>query len=239
MTFPAVLSVEEQQITTPAQSYSIAMPATVSAGDLLIMFVTHDQDNTAAFDSVSGWTELRNALWGNLAQGRLGIWYKSASGSEGGTNVTVSFTGSNRPACAFVVRIQAGTWNTGSAPELAAANDVSANANPDPPNLAPSWGSDDNLWIVYEVNDQDRSINAYPTNYGSNQSFAWISGQTDDHTTALATREAAAASENPGTFTISTSDQWGAVTLAVRGSAAAPQSQAPRTMHQQRMRRAA
>jgi hypothetical protein len=242
VTFPAVLSVEEQEFATEAQSYDVAMPASVSAGDLLIMFVAHDGDPNDAWASVSGWTNLRDALWGVASQGRLGIWYKNASGSEGGTNVTVSFTSgtsTDRPAMAFVFRVQAGTWNTGSAPELAAANDVSGNVNPDPPSLSPSWGSDDNLWVAYMVCDQDRSVTAYPTSYSSNQVFTQVSGHLDDHTAAAATREAAASSENPGAFTIGSADQWGAVTLAVRGAAAGGGGgQPPRTMHQQRLRRA-
>ncbi|HLF76000.1 MAG TPA: hypothetical protein VJB57_00780 [Dehalococcoidia bacterium] len=240
MTFPAVLSVSEIEITTAAQSYSIAMPATVDAGDLLIMFVAHDADAAVAFDAVSGWTNLFDADADGT--GRVGCWAKVAVGNEDGTNVTVSFSGTgNREAEAFVFRIQAGTYGSGVIGDVEVTTAEGTSGTPDPPPLTASWGSADNLWIVFYCADNDRALTAYPANFTSNQVFAQISGVTGDQTIAAATRELVSTEVNPGAFTIAASEQWRAATLGVRGfvDAGGGGGQAARAMHQMRMRRVA
>ena len=65
---------------------SITLPATVSAGDLLIA-AQYDNTSEAIPSTPSGWT-LINSITSGAAAGTLGIIVKIADGTEGGTTVT-------------------------------------------------------------------------------------------------------------------------------------------------------
>jgi PKD repeat protein len=98
-----------------------------------------------------------------------------------------------------------------------AATVTGSSQNPNPPNLAPSWGAGDTLWFAACGYDQgQRTVTAYPANYTNGQNDRSNNNQGCGVGTAI--RQLNAASENPGTFTLSAAEQWIAATVAIQSA---------------------
>jgi hypothetical protein len=119
----------------------------------------------------------------------------------------------------LAIRISAASWHGTTPPEVAAAVTASSTA-PNSGSLTPSWGSAATLWITtFGIADPALKfpVTGWPTNYTDNN----LSNGTGDNSTAgiaLATRNIAAATEDPGAFTTTAADWWAASTIAVRPS---------------------
>lgn len=220
MAFPQVQTTNSGNSGANATSHTVTLPTGLTSGDLIIVAFAHDDAGAAVTASVtspaSGWSTLVNNRVANDAgtTARVSVFYRWADGSEG-ASITVTTTGSEGSAYA-TYRISGA--DTGTNPE-ATTNAPSSSNSPDPPNLAPSWGSDDNLFIVAYGWDGNQSHSSYPANYGSNQlTNRWANNNGAG--IAMATRNLAAASDNPGTAGISGSEQWAAITIAVKPGAA-------------------
>jgi len=206
---PVVASVTETAFGTDTTDHYVDMPATVDAGDLLIVLFTND--GSATVTTPTGWTVL--ASNDNTAV-RCSVYYKIASGDEDGT--TVDFvTSASEQAAAQVYRIT--DWHGTTPPEISTAV-TGTSTRPDPASLDPAgWDVADTLWIA--VAGQDRGDQtgptAYPAYYTGGTSTLSSSG-TDSCRTHSARRVLAAASEDPGAFTIPLSEEWVAFTIAVR-----------------------
>lgn len=109
-------------------------------------------------------------------------------------------------------------------PEIGTAA-TGASTLPNPPTLTPSWGAADTLWLVVAGASGAVTASAYPTNYTDGNDDATSSGTAAS--IASARRALNAATEDPGTFTISASTNWVAQTLAVRPAAGAAVPAAP------------
>ena len=97
---PVVTSVTETAFGTDTTDHYVNMPATVNAGDLLIVLFTNDRNETVT--TPAGWTALASDANGQAV--RLSVYYKIAAGTEDGT--TVNFvTSSTEQAAAQVYRI--------------------------------------------------------------------------------------------------------------------------------------
>lgn len=227
MAFPTVGTSNSGNSGANATAHTVTLPTSIASGDLLIVAFCHDDAGATVTASVttpaSGWTTLVNNLVANAlgTVGRLSVFARIADGTEG-TTITVTTTGSEGSAYT-TYRIPASSWygNLTDGVNVATVSGPAANANPNPPNLDPaSWGTEDTMWMVIYSWDGNVSHTTYPTNYASNQlTNRWAN--TGGQGIASATRENAAASEDPGTATISASEQWAAVTLAVRPAGAA------------------
>jgi hypothetical protein len=207
---PVVASVTETAFDTDATTHYVNMPATVDAGDLLIVLFTNDGNETVT--KPTGWTELAS----NPANGavRCSVYYKIASGDEDGT--TVNFvTSDSEEAAAQVYRIT--NWHGTTPPEISTAATGTSN-RPNPASLDPAgWDVADTLWLA--VAGQDRGDQDGPTAYPAyytNGISTLSSDTTDSCRTHSARRVLAATSEDPGAFTIPQSEEWVAFTIAVR-----------------------
>ena len=102
-------------------------------------------------------------------------------------------------------------WN--GAPEAATATDTGATA--DPPNLDPSWGVEDTLWIAAAAYTTNSTT---PPSTPDGYAGRVLSSQllTTRTCAASARRVLAAEAENPGTFGLPSSGVWAAATIAVR-----------------------
>jgi hypothetical protein len=209
MAFPVIASITATSFGTDATAHLVAMPATVDANDLLI--IIFGNDGAASVTTPANWNLIASNPNGTAC--RLSTYYKIAVGNEDGTTVDV-VTAATEKAAAQVYRITAASWHGTTPPETAAAV-TGATANPDPPATTPSWGSADTMWLAVYGADDDDDASAYPTNY-TNGTYT----QSDNSTTAAsigtARRELAAASDNPGTFTIAASEEWVSQTIAIR-----------------------
>lgn len=204
--FPQVQSITVTEDTVSSTSHAIAMPATVNAGDLLLVFT---RTGGAINSHPGGWTLLHSHTV-------TPIYAKVSDGTEGGTSITIG-TSSSSTSAAQVYRIT-GWWGTLSTGVERAASSVVSSNTPDPPLLNPAeWGAEDTLWITVALTSSSSiTINSYPANYTNGTfSIATFNG------VATARRELNAASEDPGTYTISFSTTWLAFTVAIRPAAAA------------------
>ena len=215
---PQVASVTTSTFGTNTTAHAVTMPSSVSAGDLLLMLVT--SDGSANQTTPSGWT----ALFLNQRSGTavtFSAFTKVATGTEGGTTVNVA-TSATEQAAAQVYRIT--SWYGNLSGVVTSASATGTNASPNPASLTPSWGAGNTLWIATHAADHNstRSTTAYPANYTNGLHTQSNTGSSAVHVSS-ARRAQNAATEDPGTFTMSASDDWVARTIAVR---AAP-NQAP------------
>ncbi|MCJ7575357.1 MAG: Ig-like domain-containing protein, partial [Dehalococcoidia bacterium] len=208
---PVVASVTETAFGSDTTDHYVNMPATVNAGDLLIVLFTNDDDATVT--TPSGWNLTASGYI--TSQVRLSVYYKIAAGTEGGT--TVNFvTSDSQQAAAQVYRIT--DWQGTTPPEISTAA-TGTSAAPDPAFLDPAgWGVSNTLWLA--VAGQDRGSQngtlAYPISYTNGTST--LSSNTTQSCRIHSARRVllTATSEDPGPFTIPVSEQWVAFTIAVR-----------------------
>jgi hypothetical protein len=208
---PVVTSVTETEFGTDTTYHYVNMPAMVNTGDLLIVLFTND--GSATVTTPAGWSLLASNANGSAV--RLSVYYKIAGGTEGGT--TVNFvTSASEQAAAQVYRIT--NWHGTTPPEI--STDVTGTSTaPNPASLNPAgWDVADTLWIA--VAGQDRGdedgTTAYPASYTNGISTLSAEDDTSSCRTLSARRVLAAASEDPGAFTIPVSQEWVAFTIAVR-----------------------
>lgn len=196
---PSIASVAVTEFFGGATTtHNVPMPATVDAGDLLLVGWFHDN---ASLTQASGFAPLSTAT----NTDRCYIFGRVAVGDEDGANVnfqalTASF------AVAHTYRITAGTW-AGVLSGVMVTAATGTSATPDPPNNAPHLGSDDYLWLVFAGKVQ-ASITGAPTNYTN------FTGDSSD-LSGSARRSLTASSEDPGTFSGSSSFAWMAFTIAI------------------------
>lgn len=114
---------------------TIDYPASVSAGDRLILWLAGD---TAQTFGVSGWTELDQVS----GTDSFGLFWKTADGTEGGTTFSVTFTTNSRDISAIV-------WAVPSTGDVeATAIQTGTGTSITLPDLTPAAGEDQYLWLV-------------------------------------------------------------------------------------------
>jgi len=143
----------------------------------------------------------------------LTLFAKKATSSEP-SSVTIALD-SVESVAVIGWRIPASEWSQDT-------NDIEAmiSASNDPPNLTPSYGSEDTTWIAISGVDSGRNVDTYPSGY-SNQSHFRTGLVGGDAAVAICSRELAASSEDPGIFDWSSNTSVVSATVAIRPAAAA------------------
>lgn len=218
MAFPVVAATNTSETNPTSTTHVVNLPASIAAGDLLIIVVAAGIGNTAGtgvtITPAAGWTELfdDNATAGGAA------WcaYKIASGSEGATVSVTSSATSLSVHCSYRIN----SWH-GTTPPEATVLGAGGSTSLDPPSQTASWGSDDNLWIALATwKNATSAFSAYPTNYTSNQVALNNShAGSSDGALAIATRNVTTATEDPGAFTLLASSSSHNATIVVRPAA--------------------
>lgn len=132
-----VFDVLTQQFASSTTVHSVNMPSAVSAGDMLIALVANGGNNSGSFVATpAGWTSLGTERDGAVAV-RISLYYKVASGSEGGTSVNFQTTSPTQMVSTL--------WHASAAdftgvPE-AVLGAAATSASPTPPSITPSWGA--------------------------------------------------------------------------------------------------
>lgn len=201
MAFPTVESITETT-TSSATVHNIDMPATVNAGDLLVMVVMCSSSTINSHPS--GWTRLRDST-------QTPVYIKNAAGTEGGGSAAIG-TSSAANIAAQVYRVT-GWFDSGTIlNDVELATTAASSSTPNPPALNPAnWGTEDTLWIVYAGWLTGESVAAYPTSYTGGTATSASGARI-----ATARRENSVASEDPAVFTLTGSVGWRAHTIAVR-----------------------
>lgn len=216
MSFPSVAAVENSVSATDLTSHTVDLPTGIQSGDLLVVWFVCDQNPLITWPS--GWTVLQNENNGNVTRSSLGV--RVADGTEGST-ITIT-TDAVQQSAHWSARISQwyGNLTDGVASNIYGDEALSISTTPDPQSLDPAnWGAEDTLWIALHGHDHgNRTQSAIPANYTNGEYIA--STGTFGCALGVARRELNASSEDPGTFTISSSEEWVSATLAIRPSAA-------------------
>jgi hypothetical protein len=229
--FPVIVSVANGNDTSNVLTRNATMPASISVGNLLLAFVASDIAASGTTITMTGWTSISNQQFGSAV--RSTVFARVADGTEG---ATAAIDTSASEACAWHF-YNISTWFGTIANGCEAGTPAAAGStNPNPPSLTPSWGALDTMWLAGAGNDGNVAITAGPASYTNFVNTRWAN--TSGCGIATARRELNTATEDPGTFTMST-EQWVAHTIAIRPAAAGGGStQPPRSMHQFRLRAA-
>jgi len=213
--FPQVSDADTQNgtVTSASTSWSLTYPTNLANGDLILLFFALNDVQTPSLPA--GWV----VDYGTNSPVLQGIGKKKSDGSETGT-FTLSITGAVTGAWrVFRITGWEGTLGTaggnfsssGAVPE---ATGSGTSTTPDPPSLNPNnWGTENTLWFAVAGADASPSFSGFPASY-TNTSSDVPGGSAPSM--GIARRELTAASENPGTFTVSTSSAWICLTAAVR-----------------------
>lgn len=213
MAFPTVQTQATSATSTAGTNHVVTLPTGIAANDLILILM--DIGSVAA--TLNPHADYIELLDENSANG-LKILYRYAAGGE--TNPTLVSSASTRDAT-VTYRISGAINPATQAPQIGTTSS-GANANPDPPTCTPTGGAKDYLWVTFcgsagEQADDGTFCTAFPTNYADAQAekTCGVAGTNLGGLIAAATRQANAASENPGTFTISETLGWRAQTIAI------------------------
>lgn len=203
---PVIADTVNTAFNTNTTSHNVAMPATVNAGDLLIMaFSSH---SATGITTPSGWTLEDSTANVDV---RLSIMTKVAAGTEGGTTVDV-VTAAVEAGAAVVIRIAAGTYT--SMERTTAA--TGSSAIPTPAQLSPSWGTEDTLFIpVYGIHNRD-TVNTLVWGYTAANSANTVAAASQNTNTVTTTMVYRRGQSWPAPLRISASRSWVAYTLGIR-----------------------
>ena len=188
---------DNEESSSPAYN----LPSGIEAGDLLLVVVGTCCGNAV---SISGWSEIFSVSGDSAGTSARGVhgFYKIADGSEGST-VTASVSGGNGS--------NSQAWRISGAQVISGTATTSDGTTPDPPSHTPSWG-DATLWIAV-MNGRSTDISAWPSGYDDDQLEVSRSPNVWAASGALSAK---ASSQDPGTFTQDSDDNWAAATIAVQ-----------------------
>lgn len=229
MAFPTVSAGDSQSgiQTSNSTSWTGTYPTNIVAGDLIMLFVSADGGGVA---SATGFTQIQTRGSTGPANTISALALEAAGTESGSFTITIS---ASEQGCWRTIRIPASQWFSGSiGSDTDSFRSQGANGgtstNPDPPaNNPTNWDVEDTLWIVFAGSDHgNTTYTGFPTNYTQEDhstagGHAAESGGAGGAGMGVAYRQLAAASEDPGTFTTDATEDWGALTIAVRPAAAA------------------
>lgn len=207
--FPRVVDSANSATTTNATSHTVSLPTWRPSGKLMVMIVGADGAPTI---SATGWTSITTGSSGGDAA--CAALYRFADGSESST-ISVATSASEKIA-AWV-----GTFTEhhgSSAPEGAGTGSGTASASANPPSLTPSWGSANTFWMAVGVHDASANASNVHLQTPIPFNYVWhrAAGATDHMTITIISRAEAVSSYDPLAILATTSEQWAAMTLAVR-----------------------
>lgn len=221
MTFPTITWSAGTPVTTMQTAHNFTAPATLVAGDGILGLFVGSQvgaDETYTITDPSGFTSLRERQWSVAGQNRqnFGAFIKVSDGTEDGSSIAFT-TSAAVTGVLYWGRIAAGTWG-GTVSDVVFSTHVEAEAaNIDPPDLTSGFGAVDTTYgAIYTAEDSDFGVVTVPSGYTS-AGATTIADGTEDAVLAVATKNVAAASENPGAWTAA-SEKLGAFTFAIKGS---------------------
>ncbi|MGE3463890.1 MAG: hypothetical protein AB7I04_18430 [Pseudomonadales bacterium] len=190
MTFATLEEVTSTNFNSAATTHNVNMPATVNAGDGL-MCLFGAQGTGTVVTTPSGWSLVHHD---QQIQGDWNLYTKdTVAGDEDGTTVNFA-TDASVKAVAQVFRFRTGTF--AFPPEINGT--LLFVAQPDSPSLAPSWGSDDTLWIAGYFAGGVSAHTSVPSGYGTVNDTA--NSGASSVMLRTATRTNAASSEDPGAW---------------------------------------
>lgn len=202
---------------------SVNLPASIAANDLILLFWSNDDLDENPV--ITGFTQLDS---GNSYHA---VFAKKATGSEGAT--VAATLDSSENVAVIAIKIAAAEWTQ----DLADV-ETAYSADNDPPNLAPSGGAADYLFIASTGQNNGQDIATWPTGYG-NQNEVKSGTAGADASVAFSTKATTgASSDNPSTYAWTTGTGRSATTAIAPAGGGGPSTSVPVLMHHYRgMRR--
>lgn len=200
----------------------IPLPSYLVAGDQLLVFFRWGND-TGSAQFPAGWNQLFlstadaandiTALYWYKVTGSEG-WFRDAADGFNFVSVTrVSGTTAGQWS-AIAVRVEGAQDFAVQPPEVSAIV-TGTSLSPDPASLTPAGGSKKYLWLAL-AGAEGANASLWPTSYDLYQAYSHSGGATAAVSlTMMGARQLQAASDNPGAFELSVSDDWSAWTVAI------------------------
>lgn len=188
-----------------SDTYSVAYPSGIVSGDVLILTMSNNGNavhatptpfTAAAVDFLNG---------GAGSDYSFGVYYRVCNGTETG-NFTINPVGNPSSVYYSIYRISGSTGVVNS--NFVEGTSGSAN----PPSVNAPDSTKGTLWFAFAVwVGNVTPVTAYPTGYANNQTYIFASNVSF----AACTKNFVGASDDPGTFTTTTNDDYMAVSLAI------------------------
>jgi hypothetical protein len=206
MAFPTVTSVTPYSFPSASTSHVFSI-GSFTPGDLMVLLICYEADN--GYDTIPGWEPLVNGYIDNLT---LSVASFVRIYESGDTSVDI-VTADSVVACGQIYRIAAGTWygDLSGVFDGGAASGSSTTPNPNVLNVPIAQ---DYLWLAVYGADDDDDASAYPASF-TNGTYTEASASGTTCSMGSARRNENTNSQNPGTFTIAATEEWGAFTLAI------------------------
>ncbi len=207
MAAPVVETTATTDFDSNATSHLVTMPSGVVSGNLLIVVWSNDESATV---TSKDWTEFKT-LSPN-SESRISAFYKQSDGTEGATEDFVTSTSQQGGSIAY--RVSGAANPSTQAPDVSTG--VEANSSsPNPDAVTPSGGSDDYLWIAVSGCDSDAHTGG-PANMSNFLEAGTSIANNGGHSSCGSSENTTSGTSfNPDTFTMTSSDHWGAFTVAV------------------------
>lgn len=203
MAFPVIAS-SSPTSDTDGSTTVVNMPPGIVAGNLLLVLAAHNNNNLLA---AAGWTSL--ALQANGPNVSLAIYAKIAVGGD-----TCTLTDSGDDTAALALRVIGHNVLNVATDIVIGTTATGSSTNPNPPTSNPGIARD-HLWIeLFASEDDDNAGTYWSTNY-TGVAQVESAQSTTSCMVSVAFRNLNAASENPGSMTMSGSNPWLAQTLAI------------------------
>lgn len=200
MSFPTLVATSHGSDQSPGALWTVNVPAG-NTGDLIVLLVVNDGDSTP---TIPGYTTLLTADSGTGDQLNLTVAYRQSTALPSTPEVITINAGASDTASYIVYRYSG--WNS----ITGGASFSSISSAPQPPSHSTSNAN--NVWITVAGWVGARTVSAYP--YASNQiTDGW--NNASGSSLAASTKQLAASSDTPGSFTLSSNSQWVTATIAI------------------------
>jgi hypothetical protein len=214
--FPDVVGRVDKAETADSTSHTIDLPATIAAGQVLLITISSDGNPTITWDNSSAgtWTTVTSV---DATACRLYAFHKTADGTEDGATLTFTTSASERlNSSVFLISGASGNIEVQSGFDATGTDWPADHIT----TLTPTWGVKKTLWFSVAAHDvSGATIFGEPPNYLNTGNVA--NGATSADAPLLwAYRKADVDSEQPAGFTLSTTRPWAALTIAVEPGSA-------------------
>ena len=219
MAFPSVTTSIATEITTAVSgAVTINKPSTRVPGHLFVCLLRRTGAGTHTYPA--GWVKLAEDS-SDASDDVTSIAYKQIEENELSTFQMTPSTGTEKVA-AIVWQIK-DAHNAGQQPPELSTVAVGTSTTPNPTTVTPTGGAKDYLflWLGGWENEQTSPPTSQPTNYASGTpdrigaNTGTAGAVATNCRVAGTTRQLNAASEDPGSWTISVSDDWTAWAMAI------------------------
>lgn len=184
-------------------TFTASLPS-YAAGDTLIVAL-HIYNSASTPNTPSGWTLVTSKPTGGTSNPGLYVFSKTATGSEG-TSLNISCTGSARGgSMAMSFR------GVANAPAGAATNG-SSSTTISPPALTSGFGAVATAWLAIGSSIANPTFNTIPSGFTRVTTDIVTSSYL---VMSVCYADITAASETPGTFTLSSSEGWASATIGL------------------------